>query len=280
MAKRIPYLLLMLCVPLLLCALNEPAGTGARCKGMGGVSVAVPDFWAMQNNQALMPFYGKMATGIYYDNRFLLKETSTAAVGFVFPATKKNDYFGVSLNHYGGGNFGNMQTGFAYAKSFANVFSLGLQFDYLYNYFGDAAYGHRSGFTFEIGMYGKVTSDFSLGFHLYNPARMKMITYNEVKEYIPTLLRLGMAYDFKKKCIVGFDIEKNLETKMQYLAGIEYIFADYFILRGGMRLPDFSLSLGMGTQVKNLVIDFAASYHSYLGISPQITVLYEIRKGK
>ena len=277
MAKRVRFLLFAFCVPLSLAALNEPTGIGGKCKGMGGVSVAVIDFWAMQNNQAIMPFYEKMAVGVYYDNRFLLKETSTAAVGFVFPATKKNDYFGVSLNHYGGGNFGNLQAGFAYAKSFAKVFSFGLQFDYLYNYFGDAAYGHRSGFTFEVGMYGQITPEFSLGFHLYNPARLKMITYNDVKEYIPTLLRLGMAYNFKKKCVVGFDIEKNLDTKMQYLAGVEYIFSDYFILRGGVRLPDFSFSLGMGTQVKNMVIDLAVSYHSILGMSPQITVLYNIK---
>jgi hypothetical protein len=267
----------MFCIPLSLFALNEPTGIGARCKGMGGVSVATVDFWAMQNNQAIMPFYGKMAVGVYYDNRFLLKETSTAAMGFVFPATKKNDYFGFSLNHYGGHNFGNLQAGFAYSKSFANVVSFGLQFDYLYNYFGDAAYGHRSGFTFEAGMYGQITPDFSVGFHLYNPARLKMITYNDVKEYIPTLLRLGFAYNFKKKCIVGLDIEKNLETKMQYLAGIEYIFSDYFILRGGVRLPDFSFSLGMGTVVKNMAIDMALSYHPQLGISPQITVLYKIK---
>ena len=277
MAKKILYLLFVFYVSASSYALNEPTGIGAKCKGMGGVSVAVIDFWAMQNNQAIMPFYEKMAVGVYYDNRFLLKETSTASVGFVFPATKKNDYFGFSLNHYGGKNFGNLQAGFAYSKSFAKVFSFGLQFDYLYNYFGDAMYGHRSGFTFELGMYGQITPDFSLGFHVYNPARMKMITYNDVKEYIPTLLRLGMAYNFRKKCIVGFDIEKNLETKMQYLAGIEYIFADYFILRGGVRLPDFSFSLGMGTQLKKMVIDLAMSYHPQLGMSPQITVLYNIR---
>ena len=277
MSKRIGYLLFIFYIPLSLSALNEPTGVGARCKGMGGVSVAVIDFWAMQNNQAIMPFYDKMAAGVYYDNRFLLKETSTAAAGFVFPVGKRNDFFGLSVNHYGGGNFGNLQAGFAYAKSFAKVISVGLQFDYLYNYFGDAAYGHRSGFTFEVGMYGQITPDFSLGFHLYNPARLKMITYNDVKEYIPTLLRFGLAYNFKKKCVVGLDIEKNLETKMQYLAGIEYIFSDYFILRGGVRLPDFSFSLGMGTQLKNMVIDIAASYHSYLGMSPQITVLYKIK---
>ena len=277
MTKRIGYLLFLCCTSLSLCALNEPTGVGARCKGMGDVSVAVVDFWAMQNNQAMMPFYGKMAVGVYYDNRYLLKETSTAVMGFVFPATKKNDFFSLSINHYGGGNFGNLQAGFAYAKSFADVFSFGLQFDYLYNYFGDAMYGYRSGFTFEIGMYGQITPNFSIGFHLYNPARLKMITYNEVKEYIPTVLRLGMAYNFKKKCIVGFDIEKNLETKMQYLAGIEYTFSDYFLLRGGVRLPDFSFSLGMGTQLKNMLIDIAVSYHTHLGMSPQITVLYEIK---
>ena len=277
MAKKTVCILFVFYIPLSLCALNEPMGAGARSKGMGGVSVAIVDFWAMQNNQAIMPFYEKMAAGVYYDNRYLLKETSTAVVGFVLPATKKNDFFGFSINHYGGRNFGNLQAGFAYSKSFANVFSFGLQFDYLFNYFGDAAYGHRSGFTFEIGMYGQITPDFSVGVHLYNPARLKMITYNEVKEYIPTLLRLGMAYNFKKKCVVGLDIEKNLETKMQYLAGIEYIFAEYFILRGGVRLPDFSFSLGMGTKLKNMVIDIASSYHPYLGMSPQITVLYNIR---
>ncbi|MCL2131313.1 MAG: hypothetical protein FWH36_02475 [Lentimicrobiaceae bacterium] len=277
MTKKIPYLLFVFSLPALLFALNEPTGTGARCKGMGGVSVAVADFWAIQNNQAAMPFYKKTAAGIYYDNRFLLKETSTIAAGFVFPATKGNDYFGLSLNHYGGGNFGNLQAGFAYAKSFANVFAFGLQFDYLYNYFGDAMYGHRSGFTFEIGMYGQVMPEFSVGFHLYNPARLKMIAYNEVKEYIPTLLRLGAAYNFRKRCIVGLDIEKNLETKMQYFAGIEYIFTDYFMLRGGVRLPDFSFSLGMGTTLKKMKIDLAASYHSYLGMSPQLTILYDIK---
>jgi hypothetical protein len=277
MAGKIRCLLFLFYIPLSLCALNEPTGIGARCKGMGDVSVAVTDFWAMQNNQAIMPFYNKMAVGVYYDNRYLLKETSTAVVGFVFPVDKKKDFFGISLNHYGGHNFGNLQAGLAYSKSFADVFSFGVQFDYLYNYCCDAMYGHRSGFTFELGMYGKITPDFSMGFHVYNPARMKMITYNEVKEYIPTLLRLGMAYNFKKKCVIGLDIEKNLEIKMQYHAGIEYIFTEYFILRGGVRLPDFSFSLGLGTQLKNMVIDMALSYHPYLGMSPQITVLYNIK---
>jgi hypothetical protein len=244
---------------------------------MGNLSVAIPDFWSVYNNQAIMPFYGRMAMGVYYDNRYLLKETSSAVLGFVLPLKNGSDVFGVSLYHYGGGNFGAMKAGIAYSKSFASVFSFGLQFDYLLDYFQDAMYGKRSGFTFETGLYGQITKSLSMGFHVYNPARLKMITYNGITEYIPTVLRLGLAYKFKEKCTVGLDVEKNLDTKIQVHTGVEYTIIKHLILRGGIRFPDFSFSLGAGTQWKGLSIDFASSYHPYLGYSPQLAIIYAIR---
>ena len=275
--KKYCFIVLLMCSFLFSYSGNENTVIGTRAKGMGDVTTAVSDFWAVYNNQAAMPFYGKTAAGIYYDNRYLLKETSTAALGVMFPLKNGSDVFGANLYHYGGGNFGAMKVGFAYAKSFASVFSFGLQFDYLLDYFGDATYGKRSGFTFETGIYGQVTKNFSLGFHVYNPARLKMATYNTVIEYIPTILRLGMAYTFPQKCVLGFDIEKNLDTKMQYHTGLEYTVHQYLILRGGLRFPDFSFSIGMGTHYKGLSIDFASSYHVYLGYSPQISLVYVIK---
>ena len=253
---------------------------GSRARGMGGAATAVSDFWSVYNNQAAMSFYGKTAAGIYYDNRYLLRETSTASFGFIFPLKNGSDAFGTSLCHYGGGNYGELKVGLAYSKSFASVFSFGLQFDYLLNYFKEATYGKRSGFTFETGIYGQVTKNFSLAFHVYNPARLKMVTYNNITEYIPTVLRLGLAYTFPQKCLIGFDIEKNLDTKMQYHAGVEYIVHQYVTLRGGLRFPDFSFSLGFGTQYKNLSIDFASSYHPSLGYSPQLGLVYAIQLSK
>jgi hypothetical protein len=277
MRKRQFILFLLLHFPLFLYPANENTSIGARANGMGNVSVAVPDFWSLYNNQAVMPFYGKMAMGIYYDNRYLLKETSTAVLGFMLPLKNGSDVFSANLYHYGGGNFGEMKAGIAYSKSFASVFSFGLQFDYLLDYFKDATYGKRSGFTFETGLYGQITKSFSIGFHVYNPARLKMISYNNTTEYIPTILRLGLAYKFRGKCIVGLEAEKNLDTKMQVHAGIEYMISDFLILRGGLRFPDFSFSLGLGTQLKSLSIDFASSYHPYLGYSPQLSLIYAIR---
>ena len=275
--KKGYFLLLLLSFPQFLSSANENTVIGARTKGMGDVAVAVSDFWSVYNNQAAMPFYGKSAVSIYYDNRYLLKETSTTALGGMFSLKNGSDVFGASLCHYGGGSFGAMKVGLAYAKSFASVFAFGLQFDYLLDYFADATYGKRSGFTFETGIYGQVSKNFSLGFHVYNPARLKMVTYNNIVEYIPTVLRLGMAYTFPQKCVIGLDIEKNLDTKMQCHAGVEYTVHQYLILRGGLRFPDFSFSLGMGTHYKGLFIDFASSYHAYLGYSPQISLVYVIK---
>jgi hypothetical protein len=277
MLKKHSFSFILACFPLLLFSENENGIVGSRAKGMGDVATAISDFWSVYNNQAAMPFYGKTAAGTYYDNRYLLKETSTAVLGFTFPLKNGSDVFGTSLYHYGGGSYGKMKVGLAYAKSFASVFSFGLQFDYLLDYFKEATYGKRSGFTFETSIYGQVTKNFSLGFHVYNPARLKMVTYNNITEYISTILRLGMGYTFPQKCTIGFDIEKNLDTKMHYHAGVEYIVHQYLILRGGLRFPDFSFSLGFGTQYKGLSIDFASSYHSYLGYSPQLGLVYAIK---
>ena len=273
MKKWILLFLLLLSSVLSLKAQVE--NVGARTNGMGNVVTAVPDFWSVDNNVAMMPFYGKMSAGLYYDNRFLLKETSTAALGFVFPLKNKSDAFGAVLKHYGSANYGKMKCGISYAKSFANVFSFGLQFDYLLDYFGDI-YGKRSGFTFEIGMYGQITKNFAIGFHAYNPARLKMITYNDITEYIPTVLRLGASYTFKQKCIVALDVVKNLDTKIQCHTGFEYKFADYLIIRGGLRFPDFSFHAGLGTAFKGLALDFASSFHPSLGYSPQLSLKYVI----
>ena len=278
MIKKNYFLLLLACLPSFLYSTGKNTVIGARAKGMSDVAVAIPDFWSMYNNQAALSFYGKTAAGIYYDNRYLLKETSTSGLGIVFPLKNGSDVFAANLYHYGGGDFGEMKIGIAYSKSFASVFSFGLQFDYLLDYFKDANYGKRSGFTFETGLYGQINKYFSLGFHVYNPARLKMITYNNIVEYIPTILRFGFVYTLPEKCIVGFDIEKNLDTKMQYHIGVEYILFPFFILRGGLRLPDFSFSAGMGTQFKGLSIDFASSFHPYLGYSPQLAIIYAIKR--
>lgn len=275
--KNVFLLLLVLnmCVSVVY-ADNGKLVVGSRYKGMADMSVSISDFWACSNNQAALGFYKHYAVGLYYENRYLLKNMSSAALGIVLPFEKVG-VFSADIQFVGGSGFNTTKIGIAYSRAFGEIISASLQFDYLLNYFGDAYYGHRSGFTFEVGMYGKVTKNFFLGFHVYNPAHLKMITYNDIKEYIPTVFKFGGSYIFSKKCLVGIDLIKSLDTKLQIATGIEYIFGDYLTLRGGIRFPDFQCSVGVGTKFKALHIDFASSYHALLGYSPQISLCYDIK---
>jgi hypothetical protein len=41
---------------------------------MGTASVALADFWSLQNNQAGLAYFNTPAAGAYFENRFLVKE--------------------------------------------------------------------------------------------------------------------------------------------------------------------------------------------------------------
>ena len=257
-------------------SINYAPIVGARSAGMSHCSVGLKDYWSVFNNPAMMTFYDRMSVGIFYDNRFLLKETSTSCLGYMLPVEKAG-VFGVHVLHFGHVNYGELNAGISYAKCFANVFAFGLRFDYLLNYFGDAAYGKCSGFTFEIGMYAQVTKSVGIGFHVFNPAHLTMSTYNDTKEYIPTILRLGCSYEISKKCLLLVDIEKDMDMKTLCRLGVEYTIINNVYLRGGLSFPDFEFALGVGWKSKLFSIDVASTYHTVLGYSPQLSMILNLK---
>jgi len=280
--RKIRYILIVLALifnVLSLNAINYFSVKGARTAAMGGVSVALKDKSALFNNPAIMAFGDEISVGLHYDNRFLLKETSTSSLGFVLPVEKVGA-FGLQLSHFGHVNYGELHTGFSYAKSFGNIISFGLGFHYLMNYFSEKTYGNCHGFTFDIGVYGQISQRLGMGFHAFNPARLKMCTYNDTKEYIPTILRLGLSYDLSKKCILAAEIEKDLDKKFVYRVGLEYSILEQLQIRTGCGFPYFECSLGAGWKTNYLMVDFAFSYHFVLGYSPRISLIYNIKQTK
>lgn len=269
-------LYLLLSNSLLLYAINYTPVAGAKSAGMAHCSVAIKDFWSVFNNPAMMAYYNRLSVGLYYDNRYLLKETSTSCLGLMVPADKAG-VFGFHLLHFGHVNYGELNAGFSYAKSFANVFSFGLRFDYLMNYFGDDTYGKCSGFTFEIGTYAQITKTLGLGFYVFNPAHLSMSTYNETKDYIPTIFRLGLVYEISKKCLLSLEAEKDMDLKALYRLGFEYKILDHLYLRTGVSFPHFEYAVGIGWKTKIFSIDFASSYHTVLGYSPQLSMIFNIK---
>ena len=102
---------------------------GSRSVAMGGVSVTLTDLWAVNNNQAGLGFVTELSGGIYYENRFLLKETAYKGGVFVLPT--KVGAIGVSVTSFGYSAYSETKAGISYGQRFGDKFSIGMQLNYL-----------------------------------------------------------------------------------------------------------------------------------------------------
>ncbi|NLJ81783.1 MAG: hypothetical protein GX330_01480 [Bacteroidales bacterium] len=273
---KLLFLIWFTCQNSLIYSINYHPVVGARSASMAHASVALKDPFAVFNNPAMMAYSDKFSLNLHYENRFLLKETSTSYMGSVLPL-EKGGVFGLHVLHFGHVNYGELNTGLSYAKAFGKAFSIGMRFDYLLSYFGEEIYGKSNGFTFEVGMYGQLSQSLGIGFVVYNPARLKMNTYNDVNEYIPTIIRLGLVYNISEKCLLTSEIEKDMSYTPTFRLGVEYEINEHLFLRMGLSFPDFEYAFGVGWNIKSLKIDFSSNYHTVLGYSPQLSLNYTIK---
>jgi len=134
-------------------------------------------------------------------------------------------------------------------------------------------YGNYNTVVGEIGLLAKPTKNFSIGFHLFNPNRVKNRTLPE--ETTPTIVRFGLGYSFDGKALVLFETEKDLDQKPVYKGGIEIMALHQLYFRSGYATGYEQLSFGLGYRLKRLITDIAFSKHYLLGFTPHISLSYE-----
>src|ERR1035438_7204661 len=139
----------------------HPAGEystiGGRAAGMGFTSVSIADPWSVFNNPAGLSSLYKFSAGIYFENRFLMKELSLKAVYLDIPV--KAGTFGLSCQEFGFNLYNEMKVGLAYGKKLGKSFSAGVQLDYL-----------RIHLAEDLGTKNLFRSEF--GFNLYNEMKV------------------------------------------------------------------------------------------------------------
>jgi hypothetical protein len=264
------FFLILLCVPFSLHAQWSNTPIGGSSSGMGGVSINVQDVWSVNNNQGALGFYDHMSAGIYYENRFGLKELSLKSVVFTLPTSSGN--FGVSVNHFGNTNYSELKFGLAYGKSFGEHFAAGVQLDYLSTQI-TAEYGNSGVVTFEIGMMAEIIEDLFVAGHVFNPIQVSLADYNEEK--IPSIFKLGLAYKYSEKLFTSFEIEKNINHNPVFHAGMEYQIIEQLYIRTGIATNPGRYSLGFGLKLNKFRLDIASTYHQTLGLTPLAAIIYQ-----
>ncbi len=251
---------------------NENYPIGARSSALSGASVAFSDLWSIHHNQAGLGFIRTMAAGTHYENRFLIKELSTKAAAFVLPV--KGGTFGLYFTSFGYKLYSENKYCLSFGKSLGDKFSVGLAMDYLTTRIADG-YGNKGIIAAELGFIARPLKDLSIGFHVFNPTRSKLVDYND--ERLPTIIRLGGNYTFSDKVIVAIETQKSISQKAEFKAGIEYKAVKEFYLRAGISTNPTLSTFGMGLHLKNFKLDISGNYHQVLGLSSQISLSYTFK---
>jgi hypothetical protein len=245
---------------------------GGRSAAMGTASVALADFWSLQNNQAGLAYFNTPAAGAYFENRFLVKELSLKSGGVVLPVNQ--GVFGVKLTYFGYSLYNENKIGVAYARKFSDYFAAGLQLNYMITSIGDD-YGSKGVATFEAGLMSKVNPNLTIGAHVFNPINARMAAYGD--ERIPAVFRLGAAYSFDSNIMLTVEAEKETNFDPALKFGIEYKIIDEVFVRGGLSSNPGEYSFGVGLNLNKIIVDFSSSMHHVLGYSPQISMIYNFR---
>ncbi|MEI7490584.1 MAG: hypothetical protein WCK92_04235 [Bacteroidota bacterium] len=246
---------------------------GGRASGLGGISAALSDQWSAANNQAGNAFNNGMICGVYFENRFMVKELSYKAM--VFSACLKPGAFSFVFQHFGTGGYIEMKTAAGYARKFGKRFSAGIQLSYYSFRFGDG-YGSKSIINCEAGLQFRPSKQLSIGFHLVNPVPVKINTFSG--ESLACLIRLGIAYNFTDALMVSAEVEKDPVSSVCARIGAECRFAGILSARAGVATTPFRLSIGAGIQIKRFSLDFASEYNQVLGFSPAVSIQYLLGK--
>ncbi len=254
---------------------NEDYPIGTRSAAMGNASVSLSDVWSAQHNQAGLGFVREYSGGVYYENRFQLKELGIKGGTVAVPV--KGGTFGLCFTNFGNALYNENKYSLSFAKAFGNKLSGGIALDYLNTHISEG-YGTRAVFAAEMGIQAKPLKGLTIGAHVFNPTRAKVAEYND--ERLPTILRLGANYSFSENVILAIETQKDISQKAIFKAGIEYKLVKELYLRAGIGTNPTLSSFGFGINLRNFSFEFSESYHQILGFSPQFGMTFSFNKKK
>jgi hypothetical protein len=246
---------------------------GSRQAGMAYASVALNDIWAFHNNPGMLGFLNETGAGVYYENRFFLKEFQYQ--GLVYAQPLKRGTLSVGGQYSGFNLYSTSRAGVGYALALSERLSMGVQINYM-NVRQPSYYGTKHGISGEFGLGVKVTSKWTFAMAINNLTRSNLADFQN--ERFETIFRAGTLYELSKRVIISTELEKDITFPLRVKVGMEYHPAEPFYIRAGAAVNATSLALGFGYVVKNIRIDLGSNYVQPLGFHTAASINFMFPK--
>src|SRR6478736_4013969 len=132
--------------------------------------------------------------------------------------------------------------------------------------------GNAPALNFEIGTIFHLTDKLNIGFHAYNPVGGDLGKNDEEK--LASVYSMGIGYDASEKFFMSIEIEKEENKPLSVNAGLQYKFLPQLLTRIGISTATSLLYFGIGYGFKSMRLDVTASYHTQLGITPGLLLVF------
>ncbi len=265
-------LVFFILVPSVLLAQDGSYSLGGRHFALSGASVTLSDEWALFNNPGALGDNQSTAALISYRNRYNIQGFHIKGAA----ATYSNKYFnsGVKFYKFGDDLFNQQVVGFVIANRIQMV-SLGGGINLIQTHV--EGFSDRRVTALELGGTAELTSQIVLGAHIFN--------FKHGQQH-PTTMKAGLSFRPKDFLMINTEIEKQLDSKEQFKAGLEYVVIPNVMLRTGVNIQGNEVNksntrgtFGLGLKLRWFVFDYAFTSED-LGEIHEISLAYRIFEGK
>jgi len=243
--------------------------TGSRFAGMANTGVMWNDLWSVYQNQAGLSRIEKIEAGVHFSNSYFVKELSVNSLAFAMPT--KAGVWALNYTYFGYSRFNQNKVGFAYSRALGKKISIGMQVDYFRTHI-EGEFGNGGLFTAEAGMIVKPLEKLSIGAHIFNPVRSKWDNVNQ--ERMPTVLKVGLGYQFSETFKLGIEVEKDMDYKEIFKVGAEYELVKNLFFRIGISTNPIINSFGIGYKLGKWKMDISFTKHEIAGYSSGLSLGY------
>ena len=246
--------------------------SGARMAALSGSAITHSDAFAGFHNLSAaaqmkgssFAFFGQSPYGIIE-----IKDAGAAILQHL-----GNGVMGVVFQSYGNTEFSRQRLNFGYALPLSNKFNVSGSLGYSST---RISHGYGKAYTLwtNIGATYDVRKDWKWAAVIDLPASAL-----KNAEEQPATLRIGMTYSFGEQVALSAQVisTTNAQSSVSYSFGLEYFPTEVLAVRFGMNTFWQTWSLGVGTRWKNYSFDASAVLHPQLGLTPQISLTYEMEK--
>lgn len=241
---------------------------GTLYTGLGAYSQQLTQSFSFLSNQAALGHISRTSAGVYAEQKYGLKELSLYMASVAIPINRGG--IGMAMQYAGFSEFNESQVSLAYGKDLGRV-SVGIQCNY--NMMHVAGYGNDAAIGFEVASQWQVNSTLVTGFHIVNPAGGHF--RNHSREKLAAVYQFGAGYEVSKQLFLSAEITKEEDRPVNVQAGLQYmVVPDRLFIRTGITTATGSPYAGVGWQWKNCRADVNVRYHSQLGLTPGLLLLF------